>query len=136
MEDYMTEQRKIRFDEHLSGEGALTLAFATFTALLLGLLFVPLSFAQQQDQRTFHSAEEASLAFFSAAQQENERALLDILGPAGKEVISSGESTEDLDHRVGFVLQKKRSGERRVGEGWRSRRSPDPLKKKNKESCI
>jgi Protein of unknown function (DUF2950) len=107
MEDYMTEQRKIRFDEYLSGEGALTLAFATFTALLLGLLFVPLSFAQQQDQRTFHSAEEASLAFFSAAQQENERALLDILGPAGKEVISSGDRTEDMDHRVGFVVKYK-----------------------------
>lgn len=103
----MTEQRKIRFDEHLSGEGALTLVFVTFTALLLGLLFVPLSFAQQQDQRTFHSAEEASLAFFSAAQQENERALLDILGPAGKEVISSGDPAEDMDHRVGFVVKYK-----------------------------
>ena len=103
----MTEQRKIRFDEHLSGEGALTLAFATFAALLLGLLFVPLSFAQQQDQRTFHSAEEASLAFFSAAQQENERALLDILGPAGKEVISSGDPAEDMDHRVGFIVKYK-----------------------------
>jgi len=103
----MTEQNKIRFDEHLSGEGALTLAFATFTALLLGLLFVPLSFAQQQDQRTFHSAEEASLAFFSAARQENERALLDILGSAGKEVISSGDPTEDMDHRVGFVVKYK-----------------------------
>src|SRR5260370_30365298 len=96
----MTEQNKIRFDEHLSGEGALTLAFATFTALLLGLLFVPLSFAQQQDQRTFHSAEEASLAFFSAARQENERALLDILGSARKEAISSGDPTADIDHRV------------------------------------
>ena len=104
----MTKQKKIRFDEHLSGEGALTLAFATFTALLVGLLlFVPLSFAQQRDQRTFRSAEEASVAFFSAAQQENERALLDILGPAGKEVISSGDPVEDMDHRVGFVVKYK-----------------------------
>jgi len=103
----MTEQRKIRFDEHLSGEGTLTLSFATFTALLLGLLFVSLSFAQQQDQRTFHSAEEASLDFFSAAQQENERALVDILGPAGKEVISSGDPIQDMDHRIGFVVKYK-----------------------------
>src|SRR5258708_10140811 len=101
----MTEQNKSRFDEHLSGEGALTLAFATFTALLLGLLFVPLSFAQQQDQRTFHSAEEASLAFFSAARQENERALLDILGSAGKGGISSGDPTQDIDHPGGFGLK-------------------------------
>src|SRR5260370_7858932 len=54
-----------------------------------------------------HSAEEASQAFFSAAQQENERALLDILGPAGKEVISSGDPAEDMDHRVGFVVKYK-----------------------------
>ena len=103
----MTEQRKIRFDEYLKGEGALTLASATFAALLLGLLFVPLSFAQQQDQRTFHSAEEASLALFTAAQQQNERALLDILGPAGKEVISSGDPAEDMNNRVGFVVKYK-----------------------------
>src|SRR5580704_10340997 len=105
----MTEQKKITFDEHLGAEGALTLAFVTSTALLLGLLllFVPLSFAQQQDQRTFHSAEEASLAFFSAAQQENEGALLDILGPAGKEVISSGDPIQDMDHRIGFVVKYK-----------------------------
>src|SRR5258708_30407990 len=103
----MTEQRKIRFDEHLSGEGALTLAFATFTALLLGLLllFVPLSFAQQQDQRTFHSAEEASLAFFSAAQQENERALLDILGPAVEEATSSRGPIPRTDPPLAFVVQ-------------------------------
>src|SRR5258708_35015221 len=100
----MTEQNKIRFDEHLSGEGALTLAFATFTALLLGLLFVPLSFAQQQDQRTFHSAEEASLAFFSAARQENERALVDILGSAGEEANTFGAPSAVTHHRVGLVL--------------------------------
>src|SRR5258708_26891652 len=103
----MTEQNKIRFDEHLSGEGALTLAFATFTALLLALLFVPLSFAQQQDQRTFHSAEEASLAFFSAARQENERSLLDILASAGKEAISSRDPTYDMDPHIGFIPNYK-----------------------------
>lgn len=80
---------------------------AAFAALLIGLLFVPLSFAQQQGQRTFHSAEEASLALFTAAQQENVQALLDILGRAGKEVISSGDPAEDMNDRVGFVLKYK-----------------------------
>ena len=103
----MIEERRLRFDQYLRGEGVLTLAFTAFAALLLGLLFVPLSFAQQQDQRTFHSAEEASLALFTASQQENERALLDILGPAGKEVISSGDPEEDMNDRVGFVVSYK-----------------------------
>ena len=103
----MTEQRKIRFDEYLRGAGVVTLAFATFAALLVGLLFVPLSFAQQQGQRTFQSPEDASLALFTAAQQENEGAFLDILGPAGKEVISSGDPDEDLDERVSFVVKYK-----------------------------
>jgi Protein of unknown function (DUF2950) len=106
-EDAMTEQRKIRFDEYLPGELGLTLAFGVFAILLLALLFVPLSVAQQKDQRTFRSAGEASLALFTAAQQEDERALLDILGPAGKEVISSGDPTEDLNDRVGFVVKYK-----------------------------
>lgn len=103
----MREQRNIRFDEHLRGEGALTLSFATYAALLLGLLFVPLSFAQQQNQRTFHSAEEASLSLFTAAQQENEGTLLDIFGLAGKEVLSSGDPAEDMNNRVAFVVKYK-----------------------------
>lgn len=98
----MIAKMKIRFDE--SARGKLATAFAV---LLIGLLFVPLSFPQQQGQRTFHSAEEASLALFTAAQQENMQALLDILGPAGKEVISSGDPAEDMNDRVGFVLKYK-----------------------------
>lgn len=90
----------------LDGPGRRKLATA-FAVSLIGLLFVPLSFAQQQGQRTFHSAEEASLALFTAAQQENVQALLDILGPAGKEVISSGDPAEDMSDRVGFVLKYK-----------------------------
>lgn len=98
----MTTRMKIRFDELVRGKLA-----AAFASLLIGLLFVPLSFAQQQDQRTFHSAEAASLALFTAAQQENGQALLDILGPAGKEVISSGDPAGDMNDRVGFVVKYK-----------------------------
>ena len=98
----MTTETKIKFDEPVRGK-----LVGAFAALLLGLLFVPLSFAQQPDQRTFHTPEEASIALFTAAQQENEQALLDILGPAGKEVISSGDLAEDMNDRVGFVVKYK-----------------------------
>lgn len=101
-ENPMTTRIKIRLDKSIRGKLA-----AAFAALLAGLLFVPLSFAQQQDQRTFHSAEDASLALFTAAQQENEQAMLDILGPAGKEVISSGDPAQDMNDRVGFVVKYK-----------------------------
>lgn len=101
-EDPMIAEMKIRFDEPVRGKLA-----AAFAALLLGLLLGPSSLAQQRDQRTFQSAEEASTALFTAAQQENERALVDILGPAGKEVISSGDPAEDMDERVAFVVKYK-----------------------------
>lgn len=95
---------KIKIRCHEAVRAKLVGAFAV---LLLGLLFVPRSFAQQPDQRTFHSADDASLALFTAAQQENEQALLDILGPAGKDVISSGDPAEDMNDRVGFVVKYK-----------------------------
>jgi hypothetical protein len=59
--------------------------------------------AQQQGQQTFASAEEAAHAFFAATQAQNEKALLSILGPDGKGVISSGDDTEDFDARAKFA---------------------------------
>ena len=58
----MIEERKFRFDEYLRRELTLTLAFAMFAALLLSLLFVPFSLAQQQDSATPERADGASLS--------------------------------------------------------------------------
>lgn len=58
----MIEGRKSRFDEYLRGEGVLAPPFAVFAALLLGLLFVPLSRAQQQDSATPARADGAPLS--------------------------------------------------------------------------
>jgi hypothetical protein len=82
MEDHM--QRKIRFDERLPGEFGVTLVLGVFAAFLLGLLFIRPSAARDHSQRTFQSAEEVGSAFFAAAQNQNDEALLSILGPAGK----------------------------------------------------
>ena len=78
-------------------------AFVLF-AIPLGSSFVA-TFAQQPGQRTFASAEDAGRAFFAAMQAPDEETPLSILGPAGKDVISSGDPTEDLNARAGFVVK-------------------------------
>ena len=61
------------------------------------------SVAQQPGQKLFSSAEEASNAFVTAAQNNDEKAMLDILGPNGKQLVSSGDETEDAQSRANFV---------------------------------
>jgi hypothetical protein len=73
-------------------------------ALFWGASFVP-AFAQQPGQQTFASAEDAGRSLFAAMQATDDRALLSILGPAGKDVISSGDAAEDLDARTGFTIK-------------------------------
>lgn len=103
----MTIDSKKAVRKSLWLELPIAMGFVLFALLLGG--YIPHVLAQQQQQqeqqRTFHSAEEASGAFFAAAQKDDEKVLLDILGPAGKEVISSGDNVEDLDARVGFVVK-------------------------------
>jgi len=73
-------------------------------ALSLGSSFLP-TFAQQPGQRTFASAEDAGRALLEAMQRQDEQGPLNILGPDAKEVLSSGDPSEDADTRVGFVVK-------------------------------
>ncbi len=61
------------------------------------------TFAQQPGQRTFATAQDAAHALSSAKQTQNEQDLLSIVGPDGKDVISSGDSTEDMNSQLNFV---------------------------------
>src|SRR5260370_34947802 len=79
-------------------------AVSVLFALSLGFSSAP-TFAQEAGQRTFSSAEDASRALFNAMKGEDQQASLSILGPAGKEVRSSGDREEDLDARVSFVVK-------------------------------
>jgi hypothetical protein len=79
-------------------------AVSVLFALSLSCSSAPM-FAQEPGQRTFASVEDASRAFFAAMQAQAEQAPLSILGPAGKDVLSSGDPQEDLDARVGFVVK-------------------------------
>src|ERR1700688_609459 len=80
------------------------LAVSAVFALSLGCLSAPI-FAQQPGQRTFASAEDAGREFFAAMQSQDEEAPLRILGPAAKDILSSGDPEEDSDARVGFVVK-------------------------------
>src|SRR5258708_38651532 len=73
-------------------------------ALSLGFSSAP-ALARQPGQRMFASAEDAGRAFVEALEAQDAQAQLSILGPAGKDVLSSGDSGEDLDTRVSFVLK-------------------------------
>ncbi len=84
-------------------------------AILLTACFSTYSRAQQPGQKTFSSPEDASHALLMAAQGNDEKTLLDILGPDGKQIVSSGDDTEDASSRANFV-QKYREMHRLVNE--------------------
>src|SRR5271155_2015054 len=81
---------------------ASLLEFAAIT-ILLTVCFPMCSMAQQPGQKMFSSAEEASNALLTAAQSNDEKAMLDVLGPDGKQIVSSGDATEDAQSRANFV---------------------------------
>jgi hypothetical protein len=87
---------------------------AAIAMLLTGCLPTR-SMAQQEGQKTFSSPEDASNALVTAAQSGDEKALLDILGPDEKRIVSSGDETEDARSRANF-LQKYQEMHRLVKE--------------------
>ncbi len=72
-------------------------------AILCTAFWAPRSSAQQPGQKTFASAEDAGKALAAAAQSNDEKAMLEILGPEGKEIVSSGDATEDAHSRANFA---------------------------------
>jgi hypothetical protein len=88
-------------------------ALAAFAIFVSGC-FDPAQ-AQQPGQKTFASSEEACAALLSAVQREDQTALLQILGPTAKEIISGGDEVEDHNSRRQFV-EKYREMHRLVRE--------------------
>ena len=78
------------------------LKLAALATLLLAC-FVVDSAAQQKGQKVFSSPEEASKAFVAAVQSNDETALLEILGPDTRQIVSSGDPTEDAESRANFA---------------------------------
>lgn len=75
----------------------------TAVAALLLACFPPGSAAQQKGQKTFSSPEEAANALVAAAQKNDEKAMLEILGPDGKQIVTSGDPTEDAENHANFA---------------------------------
>jgi len=90
---------KLNFDKFQSAN----LPILAAVAILLTVCFPIRSMAQQPGQKTFSSPEDASSALVTAAQNNDEKAMLDILGPDGKQIVSSGDETEDAESRANFV---------------------------------
>src|ERR1700740_1883719 len=61
------------------------------------------SMAQQQGQKAFSSAEDASQALAVAARSNDEKAMIEILGPEGRQIVSSGDEVEDAQNRANFA---------------------------------
>ncbi len=106
--------------------------------ILMGCFASPLV-AQQPGQKTFSSAEEASGALFKAAQSNDEKAMLDILGADGKQIVSSGDEAEDAESRANFAekyqemhrLVKEADGMTVLYIGAKNWPTPIPLVSKN-----
>lgn len=93
------QQTKLNVEKY---HGANLLNLAGVAILVTGCLSIS-SVAQQASQKTFSSAEDASHALVTAAQGNDEKAMLDILGSDGKQIVSSGDEAEDAESRANFV---------------------------------
>src|SRR5229473_1562289 len=111
MEKSHMRRTKLNFDK---SDWTNLLEMAAVGILLAGG-FPVRSVGQQQGQKTFSSPENASNALVTAAQSNDEEAMLDILGPDGKQIVSSGDETEDAQSRANFV-QKYQEMHRLVKE--------------------
>jgi hypothetical protein len=76
---------------------------STAIALLITGMFVLPTRAQQKDQKTFSSPEAASRALHTALKNNDESALLAILGQDGKDIVSSGDPAEDAENRANIA---------------------------------
>jgi hypothetical protein len=91
--------RSQRFDFRTVGKASVLALFAFAVA--------PLTTAQQPGQKSFSSASQATKGLVSALETNDESALLKILGPSAKDIISSGDPTEDKTNREQFVQKYK-----------------------------
>jgi len=96
--------------------------FAAFAMLAVGVSFPAPAAAQQPGQKTFPFAADATKALVEALQADDQSALLSILGPDAKDIISSGDEVEDKNDRDLFV-QKYQEMHRMVTEPMERPRS-------------
>jgi hypothetical protein len=97
------------------------------------------SLAQQPGQKVFPSPEEASTALFTATQNNDEKAMIGILGSDASKIVASGDEAEDAESRANFVqkyqemhrLVKEPDGNTTLYIGAENWPTPIPLVDKN-----
>jgi hypothetical protein len=116
-EGEMEASRIMRIKESLQKICWDTLVKLTPVVLLgvWSLGFAWILWAEPAGQKTFSSPDEASRALIRAVRAGNEEGLLEIFGPDGKEIISSGDKVEDQKSRDAFA-QKYQKMNRLVEE--------------------
>jgi hypothetical protein len=82
---------------------------ALAVSVVLGLGSTHAALAQAPGQKTFNSAAEATDALDAAVQNHDEAAMLAILGPSGKELISSGDPVADRNKQDTFATNYRES---------------------------
>ena len=106
--------------------------------ILIAFFAVPL-IAQEAGQKTFKSAQEATTALVMAAKNNDEQAILEILGADGKKIITSGDAKADAEDRANFIaryeemhrLMKEPDGTTTLYVGSENWPAPIPLTEKN-----
>jgi hypothetical protein len=88
--------------------GRLALRVLWF-CLVLWLGGAQAALAQEPGQKTFNSATEATDAFAAAVQNHDEAAMLAILGPSGRDLISSGDRVADQKNQDAFAAKYRAS---------------------------
>jgi hypothetical protein len=93
--------------QNLKNHPAVSASVLAIVTLVTAALFPAISRAQAPGQKTYPSAEAASQALYQATEQGDQSALLEVLGPDGKEIVSSGDAAEDKANFANFAEQYK-----------------------------
>jgi hypothetical protein len=82
--------------------GTAKLKIAVLAVVVSAASFPIVSRAQQPSQKTYGSADEAGKALIAAVDKNDEKAMLEVLGQDGKQIVSSGDPAEDKENRSNF----------------------------------
>ena len=117
---------KPRASHHIYGTGLLTWALFLAVVMIFSVASPP-SFAASTGQRSFSSPDDAVKALADAVRGHDEKELLLILGPGGRELVSSGDEVADRTDREQFVeaYDRKNSIERKSATTSVLRVGPD-----------
>lgn len=85
------------------GRGGLRAYRSVLLAPVVAACLLMPAVAQEHGQKTFTSAEDASQGLVAATKNNDEKAMIAILGPDAKQIVSSGDESEDAEARTTFV---------------------------------